>query len=161
MANEPKQLRVVYHAYKKSKRVAGSKEFVFVKPLTSPVTFASVNAAMDETQDEAKEAIAKKHPDAYPVLYRYDNVTTDEVERCYCFTCKQRFNKSRVYGAILDDGGTCPQGHSNITSKNWGKCPECKVGQCWETKVTSGGVECMLHHYKCDTCGHTDVEPMD
>jgi len=155
-----RQLRCVYHVYKNSKPVKGVEPLVIVKDLESPVSIPSVNKVLDVVQEEARVAIMKSHPDAYPVMYSYDPVETDTDKPCYCFVCKKGFTVKDVYG-ISFTTPRCPQGHTKTTDKNGGKCFKCKKGHLWETKVRRGGPECMVHHYKCDSCGATESEAID
>ncbi len=153
-----KQLKCTYSVYKHSKPL-DVPQIVITRDLTPPVSVPSINKMLEEIDKEARKLIQEKY-DAYPVLYSYNPVETDEIKPCYCFTCKKRFDSKRIYGVLLDSP-KCPQGHSKTTDKSWGKCYECNKGLCWETKVKRGGPELMVHSYKCDTCGATGAEPID
>jgi hypothetical protein len=153
-------LKTIHHVYHNSKPVPGAAPIIIDKPLTGHVDHPAVNKMLDVIRDEAKAIAEKIKPGAYPVLHSYKPVETDEKEPCYCNTCKTRFEANRVYGCLLPPP-KCPNGHDNTTNKSWGKCSKCKKGMMWETSAVPAGPECIVHNMKCDTCGHTDSEPID
>lgn len=122
--------------------------------LRGKVTHPSINRAMDRVQEQMR-----KKGNFY--LKDYSPVETDEVEEGYCPKCRKRVKYNRWYGGMFDSkyDPKCPKGHKLLSGGH--QCYECKRGKMWQVSSRRVGPECVVMHFRCDTCGAEDTDVLD